>query len=65
LSTLSQRAAAVLARVAASRALLVAPAAEKNWWLMNAAAARAGTVLLPGTNQLTSSDIGKRWINCR
>jgi len=68
LSLLSKRAASALSSLApttssgsdATRAVLVASAANPEWWLLNVAAARAGIVLLPGTSQLSGLDMMKR-----
>ncbi len=68
LSSLSRRAATALNNVCGGggggggrlkRAVTVLPKVPE-WWLLNAAALRTGTVLLPGTTLLSSSDLGAR-----
>ena len=41
-----------------SRAMIILPRIPE-WWLLNLATMRTNTVLLPGTSQLTSSDIDR------
>ena len=42
-----------------SRAIIVLPRIPE-WWILNIAAMRTNTVLLPGTPQLTAKDLNKR-----
>ena len=42
-----------------SRALITLPRIPE-WWILNIAAMRTGTVLLPGTTQLTADDIASK-----
>ncbi len=59
LSTLSKKAAAALSGLQAGRAVTVLPRVPE-WWLLNVAALRSGTVLLPGTTLLSASDLAHR-----
>lgn len=43
---------------AMSRAMIILPRVPE-WWILNIAAMRTDTVLLPGTTQLTTSDIDR------
>ena len=52
-------AAAILALGRITRAVIVLPRIPE-WWILNIAAMRTNTVLLPGTPQLTAKDLDKR-----
>lgn len=54
-------AAALLSLGQIERALIVLPRIPQ-WWFLNIAAMRTGTILLPGTTQLTASDIESRLV---
>ena len=52
-------ASALLSLGKISRALIMLPRIPE-WWILNIAAMRTGTILLPGTTQLTKNDIESR-----
>lgn len=60
LSDLSRRAASALRKMGDIRRAVIVLPKVPEWWLLNAAALRTGTVLLPGTTLLSSSDLSAR-----
>jgi medium-chain acyl-CoA synthetase len=55
-------ASAILSLGQLNKALIILPRIPE-WWLLNIAAMRTNTILLPGTNQLTTHDID-RYTTC-
>jgi len=62
LSTASKRAANIFASLDAKSSLCILPKVPE-WWVINVASIRNGTILLPGTTQLQEKDIEGRLIS--